>query len=115
MKNTVKKDLNAGYGNEDKYYSELMDIYNLLDGEEDLEKCKFIHRIGFEFGIDDYEVLLEVIMFSEIYTLDPHESIRCMDEGFVIFSDEMDEIMKFVNEEKINIEDAIEMVKRKRK
>lgn len=112
MKNTATNIINAESYDEDKYYSEIIDIYH-SSNEEDLERCKVIHQIKLELGIEDYEILSEIIMFCDIYKIDPHESLQCMDEGFVIFSEEMDKIMKFVNEEKINIGAAIEMVKRK--
>ncbi len=111
MENTVKKVLNTESYDENQYYSEIVDICYSFDGEEDLDRCKVIHQIGLELEIDDIEILSEIIMFCDIYKLSPRESLRCMDEGFVVFSDEMDEIMKFINNDQFNIDDAIENIK----
>lgn len=110
MKYTVEEVMEM-CGEEFKHSSKILKIYNEYDGEKDLWECKDLYLVGMTLDMTDYEIVSEVIMFCDVYKLEPFEAVECMDEGFVLFDSGMDKIKELMDEENLNISEAIEQVR----
>lgn len=111
MEYTVEKVMEVLKNDSNKECSNILGIYDEYEGEADILDCQKAYKMGADLGITEPALIVEIVTFCEHYKIEPYQAQKCMDTDYILFSEEMDKIVKLVNEENYNIDEAIEKIK----